>query len=484
MDLVMTDPMENWEIVIGLEVHAQIRSESKLFSTAPTSFGEEPNTSVSLVDAAMPGMLPVLNLFCVEQAARTALALGATVHTRSVFDRKNYFYPDLPQGYQISQYSHPIATGGEVAIAGTDSTPKTVRIVRLHMEQDAGKSLHDQHPAMTYVDLNRTGTALMEIVSEPDMSSAEEAAAFLRELRALLRTLGTCTANMDRGELRADVNVSVRRPGEALGTRCEIKNLNSIRFVQQAIRAEARRQIEVLTEGGKIIQQTRLFDTPSGKTRAMRSKEDAQDYRYFPDPDLLPLQLEPAWIEAIRESLPELPRARQARFEKEYAIDSTQAAILTEDPAVADYFEETARGRDAVVAVQWVINELFSHINQAGTDIAHAPVRPAQLGTIIDLAENGAVSGLNAKKLLGLVWESGGDPATLIAEHDLAQVTDSSALEATVEEVIRTNPEEVARVLKKPSLAGWFVGQVMRQSGGKADPKQVNLLVQKKLGLK
>ena len=479
----MTAPAPGWETVIGLEVHAQVASRTKLFSTAPVSFGEEPNQSVSLVDAAMPGMLPVLNRFCVEQAVRTALALGATVHPRSIFDRKNYFYPDLPQGYQISQYSDPIATGGGMEILTGPDGPRQIRIVRLHIEQDAGKSTHDREPGITLVDLNRAGVALMEIVTEPDLRTDEEAGALLRGLRAILRTLGTCGGNMERSELRADVNVSVRRLGAELGTRCEIKNLNSIRFMQQAIRFEAQRQIEILEEGGSIRQETRLFDPTSGRTRTMRGKEEAEDYRYFPDPDLPPLELDPAWIESIRASLPELPVARQARFVSELGLPAAQAAILAEDPVAAEYFEKTAQGREAKTAAHWIVNELFAHSNRTGTDIADCPVSPTQLGAIIDLTEAGTISGTTAKELLGIIWEEGGDPAELVAQRNLGQVTDTSALEADVERVLAANPEEVARAQKKPTLAGWFVGQVMKESGGRADPKQVGRLVREKLGI-
>lgn len=471
-----------WEMVIGLEVHAQVKSASKLFSDAATEFGAEPNAQVSLVDAAMPGMLPVLNRFCVEQAVRSAIGLGCEVQQRSVFDRKNYFYPDLPQGYQISQYSDPIAKGGEVLVE-TDAGARRVRLVRLHLEQDAGKSMHDQIPGATLVDLNRTGVALMEIVSEPDMRSAEEAGAFVRKLRSVLRYLGTCDGNMEEGSLRADINVSVRRPGESYGTRCEVKNLNSARFLQQAVRFEAERQIQIIENGGTVEQETRLFDPGSGHTRSMRSKEDAQDYRYFPDPDLLPLVLEESWIEKIRASLVELPDARRDRFVADYGLSETDAAVLVEERATAEYYEQAAKGRDPLRVANWILNELFAYLNRDKVAIEDCPVTSEYLGQLVDLVENETVSGKIAKQVLEKVWSDGAAPADIVKRDDLAQVTDSSAIEEAVNRVIEDNPEEVERARKKPSLAGWFVGQVMKETQGRADPKQVNALVRSKLGL-
>lgn len=471
-----------WEMVIGLEVHAQIKSASKLFSGAATDFGANPNEQVSLVDAAMPGMLPVLNRFCVEQAVRSALGLGCEVQRRSVFDRKNYFYPDLPQGYQISQYSDPIAKGGEVLIE-TDAGTRRVRLVRLHLEQDAGKSLHDQAPGTTLVDLNRTGVALMEIVSEPDMRSAEEAAAFVRKLRSLLRYLGTCDGNMEEGSLRADINVSVRRPDAPYGTRCEVKNLNSARFLQQAVRFEAERQIQLIEDGGTVEQETRLFDTGSGRTRSMRSKEDAQDYRYFPDPDLLPLVLDEAWIEGIRASLVELPDARRDRFVKDCGLSTTDAAVLVEEKATAEYYERASKGRDPLRVANWILHELFAYLNREKVAIEECPVTSDFLGQLVDLVENQTISGKIAKQVLEKTWSEGIAPAEIIEREGLAQVTDSSAIEETVDRVIEANPDEVERARKKPSLAGWFVGQVMKETKGRADPKQVNALVRSKLSL-
>ncbi|RIY03720.1 Asp-tRNA(Asn)/Glu-tRNA(Gln) amidotransferase GatCAB subunit B [Aureimonas flava] len=478
----------DWEIVIGMEVHAQVLSESKLFSGASTQFGAEPNDNVSLVDAAMPGMLPVINLECVRQAVRTGLGLKAQINHRSVFDRKNYFYPDLPQGYQISQFGQPIVGEGTVIVAvGPDSKGQfeeiEVGVERLHLEQDAGKSLHDQHATMSFVDLNRSGVALMEIVSKPDMRSADEARAYLTKLRTILRYLGTCDGNMDEGSMRADVNVSVRRPGGAFGTRCEIKNVNSIRFVGQAIESEARRQIALIEDGGTVDQETRLFDPAKGETRAMRSKEDAHDYRYFPDPDLLPLEFDAAFVEGLREGLPELPDDKRQRLMTEAGLSAYDASILVSEKSIADFFEQVARGRDAKQAANWVINDLLGALNKSGKGIEDTPVSAEQLGAVLDLIREGTISGKIAKELFELVWAEGGDPRELVESRGLKQVTDTGAIEKAVDEVIAANPDKVAQALAKPTLAGWFVGQVMKATGGKANPQAVNDLVKAKLGL-
>lgn len=473
-----------WETVIGIEVHAQILSQAKLFSGAAAAFGTPPNSSVSLVDAAMPGMLPVLNRFCVEQAVRSGLGLGCQINLRSVFDRKNYFYPDLPQGYQISQYSDPIATGGQVAVDLEDGDRRTVGIVRLHIEQDAGKSIHDQDPDVTLVDLNRTGVALMEVVTEPDLRSPAEAGLFLRKLRSIFRCLRTCDGNMQEGSLRADVNVSIRRPGAELGTRCEIKNLNSVRFLQQAIRSEAERQIELVESGGMVEQETRLFDTDTGQTRTMRSKEDAQDYRYFPDPDLPPLVLDESWVEEIRASLPELPDARRDRLIAECGLPPASAASIVEDVDIADYFEAVAEGRDPKMVANWLLNELLAFLNRDNVPITESPVSATALGSLLDMVAGGKVSGRSAKDVLALAWEEGGDPVAIVREQGLEQVTDAGEIEALVARIVADNPVEAERALNKPSLAGWFVGQVMRETRGRADPAQVNRLVREKLGIR
>ncbi|MBB3935361.1 Asp-tRNA(Asn)/Glu-tRNA(Gln) amidotransferase subunit GatB [Aureimonas phyllosphaerae] len=478
----------DWEIVIGMEVHAQVLSESKLFSGASTEFGAEPNDNVSLVDAAMPGMLPVINVECVRQAVRTGLGLKAQINNRSVFDRKNYFYPDLPQGYQISQFQQPIVGEGTVIVSvGPDSKGQfeevEVGVERLHLEQDAGKSLHDQHATMSFVDLNRSGVALMEIVSKPDMRSADEARAYLTKLRTILRYLGTCDGNMDEGSMRADVNVSVRRPGGEFGTRCEIKNVNSIRFVGQAIESEARRQIAIIEDGGTIDQETRLFDPAKGETRAMRSKEDAHDYRYFPDPDLLPLEFDDAFVEALREKLPELPDDKRQRLMSEAGLSAYDASILVSEKSIADFFEQVAKGRDAKQAANWVINDLLGALNKSGKSIEETPVSADQLGAVLDLIREGTISGKIAKDLFEIVWNEGGDPRELVESRGLKQVTDTGAIEKAVDEVIAANPDKVAQALAKPTLAGWFVGQVMRATGGKANPQAVNDLVKAKLGL-
>ncbi len=473
----------DWEVVIGMEVHAQVTSKSKLFSGASTEFGGAPNSHVSLVDAAMPGMLPVINEECVKQAIRTGLGLKAKINCKSVFDRKNYFYPDLPQGYQISQYKSPIVGEGEVVVDLDDGETVTVGIERLHLEQDAGKSVHDQHATMSAIDLNRSGVALMEIVSKPDIRSAEQAMAFLTKMRSILRYLGTCDGNMEEGSLRADVNVSVRKPGAPLNTRCEIKNMNSIRFIGQAIAYEARRQIEIIEDGGTIDQETRLFDPGEGETRSMRSKEEAHDYRYFPDPDLLPLEFDDAYVAALKEHLPELPDEKKARFIRDFALSAYDAGVLVAERETADYFEAVAKGRDAKAAANWVINELFGRLNKEGKDIASSPVTAAQLGAILDLIADNTISGKIAKDLFEIVWSEGGDPRSIVVERGMKQVTDVGAIEKTVDEIIAKNPDKVADAKTNPKAIGWFVGQVMKSSGGKASPQTVNDILKKKLGL-
>ncbi|MBN8941738.1 MAG: Asp-tRNA(Asn)/Glu-tRNA(Gln) amidotransferase subunit GatB [Rhizobiales bacterium] len=473
----------DWEVVIGLEIHAQIATEAKLFSGAATAFGAEPNSQVSLVDAAMPGMLPVINEECVRQAIRTGLGLKAGINLKSVFDRKNYFYPDLPQGYQISQYKSPIVGEGEVSVDLTPTESFTVRIERLHLEQDAGKSIHDQSPTLSYVDLNRSGVALMEIVSKPDMRSADEAKAYVTKLRTILRYLGTCDGDMEKGNLRADVNVSVRKPGDEFGTRCEIKNVNSIRFIGQAIDHEARRQIGVIEDGGKIDQETRLFDPVKGETRSMRSKEEAHDYRYFPDPDLLPLEFDQAYVDALAQHLPELPDAKKARFIAQYGLTPYDASILVLEQESAAYFEAVAEGRDSKAAANWVINELFGRLNKEGHDVTASPVSPAQIGGIIDLIADGTISGKIAKDLFEIVFTEGGNPAEIVEKRGMRQVTDTGAIEKVIDEVIAANPEKVEQAKAKPTLLGWFVGQVMKASGGKANPGAVNDILKQKLGI-
>jgi len=473
----------DWEVVIGLEVHAQVLSKSKLFSGASAEFGGAPNDHVSFVDAAMPGMLPVINEFCVEQAVRTGLGLKAQINEVSVFDRKNYFYPDLPQGYQISQFKQPIVGEGKVAIDLDDGKSIEIGIERLHLEQDAGKSLHDQHPSMSFVDLNRSGCALMEIVSKPDLRSADEAKAYVTKLRQIMRYLGTCDGNMEQGSLRADVNVSVRKPGEEFGTRCEIKNVNSIRFMGQAIEFESRRQIGILEDGGKIDQETRLYDAKKGETRSMRSKEEAHDYRYFPDPDLLPLKLDPKNIASIKASLPELPDEKKARFITAYGLSAYDATVLIMEQNSAAYFEDVAKGRDGKIAANWVINELFGRLNKEGKTVETSPVSSLQLGGLVDLISNGTVSGKIAKDVFEILWTEGGDPAEIVQARGLVQVTDMGAIEKSVDEIIAANPDKVAAVLAKPSMLGWFVGQVMKTTGGKANPQSVNDLLKKKLNI-
>ena len=470
-----------WEIVLGLEVHAQVISDAKLFSGAPTVFGADPNTQVSLVDAAMPGMLPVINERCVEQAVRTGLGLNAKINLRSIFDRKNYFYQDLPQGYQISQYKDPIVGEGVVEIDLDGGVTRKIGIERLHLEQDAGKSMHDQHPSQTYVDLNRSGVALMEIVSKPDMRTADEAAAYLTKLRSIVRYLGTCDGNMDEGSMRCDVNVSVRRPGGELGTRCEIKNVNSIRFVKQAIEYEARRQVEVIERGGTIKQETRNFDPGRGETRSSRSKEDAQDYRYFPDPDLLPLIFTQDYVDQIRATLPELPDARKNRYIKDFGLSPYDAGVLTAEKATAEFFEAVAKGRDAKQAANLVTGDFFAMLNRRGATFETSPISAANLGKLLDLQADGTISGRIAKDLFIAMEETGKDPAVLVEERGLKQVTDTGAIEAAIKAVIDANPGQLAAYKAKPTLFGWFVGQVMKSTGGKANPKVVNELLKKAL---
>ena len=491
---IIAGAQHDWELVIGMEVHAQIASNAKLFSGASTEFGNEPNSNVAFVDAAMPGMLPVINEFCIEQAVRTGLGLQAEINLHSAFDRKNYFYPDLPQGYQISQLYHPIVGEGEVIVDMAPGVARKVRIERIHMEQDAGKSVHDMDPNMSFVDLNRTGVALMEIVSRPDIRGPEEAAAYVVKMRQILRYLGTCDGNMQNGNLRADVNVSICRPGQYekymesgdfshLGTRCEIKNMNSMRFIQAAIEVEARRQINIVEAGGTVDQETRLYDPDKGETRSMRSKEEAHDYRYFPDPDLLPLEIEQAWVDDIAANLPELPDQKKARFMGDFGLSEYDANVLTAELDAAGYFEEVAAGRDGKMAANWVINELFGRLKKDDRDITDSPVSPAQLGGIIELIAKGDISGKIAKDLFEIVYSDGGDPAQIVDARGMKQVTDTGAIEAAVDQVIADNPAQVEKAKANPKLAGWFVGQVMKATGGKANPKAVNELVSAKLGL-
>jgi aspartyl-tRNA(Asn)/glutamyl-tRNA(Gln) amidotransferase subunit B len=489
---VIAGAKHDWELVIGMEVHAQVSSNAKLFSGASTKFGAEPNSNVAFVDAAMPGMLPVINEYCIEQAVRTGLGLKAEINLVSAFDRKNYFYPDLPQGYQISQLYHPIVGEGEVLVELGDGTARVVRIERIHMEQDAGKSIHDMDPNMSFVDLNRTGVCLMEIVSRPDIRGPEEAAAYIAKMRQIMRYLGTCDGNMQNGNLRADVNVSICRSGayekymetqdfSHLGTRCEIKNMNSMRFIQQAIEVEARRQIAIVEGGGTVDQETRLYDPDKGETRSMRSKEEAHDYRYFPDPDLLPLEIEQAWVDDIAASLPELPDEKKARFINDFGLSDYDASVLTADVESAAYFEEVADGRDGKLAANWVINELFGRLKKEDHDITQSPVTPAQLGGIIDLISADTISGKIAKDLFEIVFNEGGEPAEIVEQRGMKQVTDTGAIEAALDQIIADNPAQVEKAKVNPKLAGWFVGQVMKATGGKANPKAVNQLVAQKL---
>jgi aspartyl-tRNA(Asn)/glutamyl-tRNA(Gln) amidotransferase subunit B len=491
---VIAGARHDWELVIGLEVHAQVATAAKLFSGASTQFGAEPNSNVAFVDAGMPGMLPVINEGCIAQAVRTGLGLKAQINLRSAFDRKNYFYPDLPQGYQISQLYHPIVGEGEVIVDMAPGVARRVRIERIHLEQDAGKSIHDMDPNMSFVDLNRTGVALMEIVSRPDIRGPEEAAAYVLKLRQILRYLGTCDGNMQNGNLRADVNVSVCRPGDYekyqatqdfghLGTRCEIKNMNSMRFIQLAIDYEARRQIAILEDGGSIVQETRLYDPDKNETRSMRSKEEAHDYRYFPDPDLLPLEIDQTWVDDIAATLPELPDAKKARFIADFGLTDYDASVLTAEAENAVFFEAVAAGRDGKLSANWVINELFGRLKKEEHDIATSPVSPAQLGGIIDLIASGDISGKIAKDVFEIVYTAGGDPAEIVASRGMKQVTDTGAIEAAVDAIIAANPDQVAKAQQNPKLAGWFVGQVMKATGGKANPGAVNTFVMQKLGL-
>ena len=472
-----------WEYVIGLEVHAQVKSKSKLFSGASTEFGAAPNSQVSLIDAAMPGMLPVLNKFCVEQAVRTGLSLGAKIAKRSVFDRKNYFYPDLPQGYQISQFYHPIVLGGEINILTEDGKAKKLRIHHAHLEQDAGKSLHDQSPTNTYIDLNRSGIALMEIVSEPDMRSPYEAAEYLKKLRAILRYIGACDGDMEKGSLRCDANVSIRKPGAELGTRCEIKNVNSIKNVIQAIEYEAMRQVEILEAGGSIIQETRLFDADAGVTRTMRSKEDAHDYRYFPEPDLLPLYIDEEYVKEMAKTLPELPDAKINRYISDYNLSGYDAEVLVADKAVSEYFEEVLeKTNDPKMSVNWITGELFGYLNNNSLEIEDSKISPADLAELISLIKTEVISGKIAKEVFELMQENGDAPSVLIEKHGLKQISDSSAIQKIIQEVIDENPDSVAGYKSgKDKLFGFFVGQVMKKTEGKASPSMVNELLKEAL---
>ncbi len=490
---VIAGAKQDWELVIGMEVHAQVSTNAKLFSGASTLFGAEPNSNVAFVDAGMPGMLPVINEECVAQAVRTGLGLKAQIHLNSAFDRKNYFYPDLPQGYQISQLYHPIVGEGEVLVELGDGKARTVRIERIHLEQDAGKSIHDMDPTMSFVDLNRTGVALMEIVSRPDIRSPEEAAAYIAKLRQIMLYLGTCDGNMQNGNLRADVNVSICSPGQYekyqetqdfshLGTRCEIKNMNSMRFIQQAIMVEAQRQIKIVEGGGSVDQETRLFDPDKQETRSMRSKEEAHDYRYFPCPDLLPLEIEQSWVDDIAGALPELPDAKKSRFMNDFGLAEYDASVLTAEVESAAYFENVAKGRDGKQAANWVINDLFGRLKKDEREITDSPVSPAQLGGIIDLIAKGDISGKIAKDLFEIVYTEGGEPAEIVEARGMKQVTDTGAIEAAVDEIIAANPAQVEKAKENPKLAGWFVGQVMKATGGKANPKAVNEIVSRKLG--
>ncbi|WP_125257262.1 Asp-tRNA(Asn)/Glu-tRNA(Gln) amidotransferase subunit GatB [Brevundimonas fluminis] len=483
-----------WEIVMGLEIHAQVASNSKLFSGAAVGFGAGPNEQVSLVDAGFPGMLPVLNRFCVEQAVRTGLGLRARINTFSQFDRKNYFYPDLPTGYQISQLFHPIVGEGVVEVEGEDGEFFDVGIERLHLEQDAGKLIHDLSPSESYVDLNRAGTALMEIVSKPDIRTPEQAVAYVKKIRTILMYLGTCDGDMEKGNLRADVNVSVCREGgydrfkatgdfSHLGTRCEIKNVNSFRFIAQAINYEARRQIEILEDGGKVDQETRLYDPTAGETRSMRSKEEAMDYRYFPDPDLLPLEIEQAWIDGIKASLPELPDDKRRRLMSQYGLSQYDAVVLISEQAKADYFEEAARGRDAKLVANWVTNELSARLAADGRDFSENTLPAAHLAQLVELIETSVISSKIAKEVFDHVWNGEGSPAEVVEKHGLRQVTDTGAIEKAVDDIIAANPDKAAAVAEKPQAVGWFVGQVMKATGGKANPAAVNEILKAKLGL-
>ena len=492
---VISGAKHDWELVIGLEVHAQVATKAKLFSGASTQFGAEPNSNVAFVDAGMPGMLPVINEACIAQAVRTGLGLKAEINLFSAFDRKNYFYPDLPQGYQISQLYHPIVGEGEVLVELGDGTARKVRIERIHLEQDAGKSIHDMDPTMSFVDLNRTGVALMEIVSRPDIRGPEEAAAYVAKLRQIMRYLGTCDGNMQNGNLRADVNVSICRPGDYeryqetqdfshLGTRCEIKNMNSMRFIQMAIEVEARRQIALLEDGKTVTQETRLYDPDKNETRSMRSKEEAHDYRYFPDPDLLPLEIEQAWIDDIAAALPELPDAKKARFIADFGLSDYDASVLTADVANAAYFEDVAKGGDGKLAANWVINELFGRLKKDGDKgIAESPISAKRLAQIVALIKADTISGKIAKDVFDIAYTQDRDPDEIVDTEGMKQVTDTGALEAAVDQIIADNPAQVEKAKQNPKLAGWFVGQVIKSTGGKANPAAVNQIVNAKLGL-
>jgi len=482
MPKTITGTTGEWEMVIGLEVHAQVVSNAKLFSGAATSFGEDPNTNVSLVDAAFPGMLPVPNEKCIEQAVKTGLGINGRVNGYSRFDRKNYFYADLPQGYQISQYEHPIVSGGYIDIEPEGDEAIRVGLTRLHVEQDAGKSLHDRHPTQSYIDLNRSGTALMEIVSEPDMRSPEQATAYVTKLRQILRYLGTCDGNMEQGSMRCDINVSVRKPGDPPGTRCEVKNVNSIRFMRQAIEYEAKRQIRLIENGGEVEQETRLYDADRGETRSMRSKEDAHDYRYFPDPDLPPLVLEEGYVERLRESMPELPDAKRARFVAEYGIADYDARVLTGDRTNADFFESVAKGRDAKLAANWITGDYFAYLNRRGYDVVNAPIGAAALGGLLDLIADDTISGRIAKEVFEAMIETGKSAGDIVAEKGLKQITDTGAIGAIIDEIIAENGDKVAQYRSgKDRLFGFFVGQVMKATQGKANPAVVNDLLKPKL---
>jgi aspartyl-tRNA(Asn)/glutamyl-tRNA(Gln) amidotransferase subunit B len=483
-DQLVTGGKGQWEIIIGLEVHAQVTSNAKLFSGASAAYGGAPNAHVSLVDAAMPGMLPVINKYCVEQAIRTGLGLNAQIHKKSRFDRKNYFYPDLPQGYQISQFKDPIVGEGEIEVETDGDDTIKVRIERLHLEQDAGKSIHDLSPSETYVDLNRAGVALMEIVSRPDMRSGKEAAAYFNKLRAIVRALGTCDGNMEEGSMRADVNVSVRRAGtKEWGTRCELKNINSTRFMQQAIEYESRRQIDILEEGGKIDQETRLFDANTGETRTMRSKEDAHDYRYFPDPDLLPLVIEQSWIDQIKASLPELPDAKKKRFISDYGLTPYDARVISADSETSAYFETVAKGRDPKRAANWVTQELAAALNKKGLELSASPVKADQLGALLDLMKDGTINGKIAKDVFAKMLETGDAPGAIVEREGLKQVTDTGAIEKAIDDLMAANADTVADVQKNPKAFGWWVGQTMKATGGKANPAVVNEILKRKLGV-
>ena len=481
MSKLISGKTGDWEIVIGIEVHAQITSQSKLFSGSSTSFGSEHNTQVSFVDAGMPGMLPVINSVCVEQAVKTGLGLNAKINKFSIFDRKNYFYPDLPQGYQISQFEQPIVGEGKVLIDLEKGVEKEVRIERLHLEQDAGKSMHDQHPSYSYVDLNRSGVALMEIVSMPDMSSAEEAQAYIKKLRNIMKYLQTCDGNMEEGSLRADINVSVRKPDDELGTRCEIKNVNSIKFIGQAIEYEAKRQVNLIESGEAVKQQTRLFDPKKGQTRSMRSKEEAHDYRYFPDPDLLPLSFTDEFVEGIRKTLPELPDIRRKRFVEDFGLSPYDAGILVSEKETADFFEIASKNSNSKLVCNWIVGELFSILNKDSKTIQESPVTPENLGKLVNLIDDGTITGRIAKDVFEIMIDSGDDPVSIVDSNDMRQVSDESELDVIIEKIIQSNPDQVKSLEEKPNLMGWFVGQVMQETKGKANPKTVNALLNKKL---